>query len=96
MSEIRTVFAAWIAQANSPIGTIPDATDPAEWVADRFLDWWKPQTSDAIVGAEAALDELREQVNALASNGVPCETLEAFETLANEIASIRAAFLSSE
>lgn len=93
MSELRNVLSAWIAQANSPIGKIPDSTDPADWVADRFLEWWEPQTRDAIEGAETALAELRDQANAMASNDMPCEMLDAFETLAEEIRAIRAAFL---
>lgn len=95
MSEIRTVLAGWIAQANSQVGSISDATDPAEWVADRFLDWWKPLTNDAIEEAEAALVELRKQLYDSSSTGIPVETLEAFETLADAIESIRAAFLHS-
>ncbi len=92
MSEIRSVISAWIAQANSPIGKIPDSTDPAEWVADRFLEWWEPETRDAIEEAEGALAELRQAVCGMSSNGVPVETLEAFETMNAAIESIRAAF----
>jgi len=65
-------------------------------VADRFLDWWSPQTGDAIEDAETALAELRDQVNAMASNDMPCEMLDAFETLAEEIAAIRARFLRAK
>jgi hypothetical protein len=92
MSELRNVLSAWIAQANSPIGTIPDSTDPAEWVADRFLDWWEPHTRDAILEAEGALADFRQAVFRETSNGVAVETLEAFESMNNAIESIRAAF----
>lgn len=70
MSGLRNVISAWIAQANSPIGTLPDSTDPAEWVADRFLEWWEPHTRDAIEQAEGALAELRQAVCGMTPNGV--------------------------
>ncbi len=96
MSELRNVISAWIAQANSPIGTLPDSTDPAEWVADRFLGWWEPHTRDAIEQAERALAELRQAVCGMTPNGVPVDTLKAFESLKVAIESIRAAFLRAK
>lgn len=92
MSELRNVISAWIAQAKSPVGTLPDSTDPADWIADRFIEWWEPRTRDAIAEAEKSLAELRLTVCGMTSNGVPVETLEAFESLTEAIESIQSVF----
>ena len=49
--EIEQVLANWIREANSPEGKLVDGVDPANWVAKRFLEWWKDKA------VASALDE---------------------------------------
>ncbi|MFO0950092.1 MAG: hypothetical protein U0835_02865 [Isosphaeraceae bacterium] len=57
--EVRDVLAQWIRQANSPLGSLPEGTDPADWVADRLTAWWRDQADDFLGDAERATGAVR-------------------------------------
>jgi hypothetical protein len=40
-TELELVLSNWISQAISPPGQLAEGLDPAKWVAQHFLDWWK-------------------------------------------------------
>jgi hypothetical protein len=60
--QVREALANWIGQALSPAGNLPEGTDRAEWVADRFAAWWRPQVQDSLEAADAALSAVREEL----------------------------------
>lgn len=54
-TEIEHVLANWIAQATVSPGALPNGTDPAQWIARKFLRWWQPRLADELSDAESAV-----------------------------------------
>jgi hypothetical protein len=57
----------WLREANSPIGTLPEGMDAAEWAVRRFIDTWKNSARAAIESVEESLL----QAMALCDSGAP-------------------------
>jgi hypothetical protein len=55
--ELVQALRNWLGQANSPIGTLPEGTDPVEWAVRRFIDYWARPARSAIESVEESLDE---------------------------------------
>jgi hypothetical protein len=64
-TDLEQVLRNWLHQATSPEGRLPDGVDPAAWVAQHFIDWWRRQVGDSLGDAEAAAGRLRGQLNDL-------------------------------
>jgi len=62
-SDIQTVLRNWIEQATSPVGQLPESTDPAEWVGQQFVAWWREQASEELGAAFKAAHRLRTELN---------------------------------
>ena len=63
--EIQKVLRNWIDQANSPTGKFDDGIDPAQWVADRFVEWWRDEVRPQLNALEEAAEVLREELDKL-------------------------------
>jgi hypothetical protein len=55
--ELRDQLMNWLAQAMSPIGSLPDNTTPAEWVARNFIDVWRKPVRSSLDSIEHMLGE---------------------------------------
>ena len=77
-SDIEQVLRNWIEQARSPIGRFAEGVDPATWVADNFIAWWRKRVDESLGSAEAAARRLREELKQF---GSPAEFGEAFHEL---------------
>jgi hypothetical protein len=64
-NEVEAVLANWIGQALSPLGQVPADTDPAEWIAGRFAEWWKERAEDALGDAETAASAIKGELTRL-------------------------------
>jgi hypothetical protein len=60
--EVRDVLANWIVQATTPVGRLPEGTDPAGWVADRFSAWWRERAEGYLRDAECASAAVRAEL----------------------------------
>jgi hypothetical protein len=64
-SEIERVLTNWIAQAVNPPGELRAGIDPAAWIAQQFLRWWKlqvDQVDDDLGAAETAVSAVRQEL----------------------------------
>ena len=64
-NEIEVVLANWIGQALSSPGQLPHGTDAAEWIASRFVEWWRMQAERALGDAEMAASAIRDELTRL-------------------------------
>lgn len=53
--ELVKTLRNWLAQANSPIGSLPEGTDAVEWAVRRFIDSWRRPVRSAIEVIEECL-----------------------------------------
>ena len=85
------MLANWIAEAQSPLGRLPDAVQPAQWVAQRFLRWWKERVADEFAGAESAVAAVRAELDQLGgwSNPQLGEALHELTHATEALASLR-------
>jgi hypothetical protein len=64
--EAEAVHANWIAAALSPVGQLPPDVPPAQWVAEKFLRWWRgdaeERVGELIGDAESALAGVRSEL----------------------------------
>jgi hypothetical protein len=93
-SEIEQVLSNWIKQATSPPGQLVDGLDPATWVAQRFLAWWRTQSVERpLEGAELAAQSLRSELERLGGWGNPQlgEAMHELVHLRDALAELRAA-----
>ena len=65
-SDIEQVLRNWIDQATSPLGKFAEGVDPAAWVAEHFIGWWREQVADSLSSAESASQRLRDELNRVA------------------------------
>ncbi|NOZ70371.1 MAG: hypothetical protein GXP38_00415 [Chloroflexi bacterium] len=47
-AEAKRVLSNWVREATSGIGALPEGCDAADWIADRFLQWWFGDAQDTI------------------------------------------------
>lgn len=64
-SDIEEVLRNWIKQATTPPGTLAPGVDPAFWVTERFVAWWRTQVDDSLGSAEIAAASLRDELTRL-------------------------------
>ena len=64
-TEIEEVLSGWVRQALSSNGRLADETDPATWVAQRFLEWFRPQVEEALEAVEGTAADIREELQLL-------------------------------
>lgn len=60
--EIEQVLRNWISQANGPIGQLEEGSDPAQWIARQFLQWWQQRVSDELGDGLAAVEAVRQEL----------------------------------
>lgn len=65
VAEVRRVLANWIAQANSTEGRLVDGVIPSEWIADRFLQWWRSEVESDLADAQSAITATRSALQEL-------------------------------
>ena len=53
----------WLAEAQSPIGSLPEGTDPIEWAVRRFIDTWSKPIRETIEIIEDSLQSAIELCN---------------------------------
>jgi hypothetical protein len=65
-SELEQVLSNWIKQALSPPGQLAEGQDPANWVAQRFIEWWRShRVEPALNDAASALRAVRSDLERL-------------------------------
>ena len=65
-TELEQVLSNWIDRAISPVGQLEDGQEPANWVAQRFIEWWKSQkVGPALSDAESAMQAIRSELESL-------------------------------
>jgi hypothetical protein len=65
-SEIEEVLANWIQQATAQPGQLAEGLDPAKWIADRFLKWWRTDVVERpLTDAEGATQRIRSELERL-------------------------------
>jgi hypothetical protein len=65
VAEVRRILGNWIAQANSTEGRLADGIVPSDWIADRFLQWWRSEVEGDLSDAEAAVAATRSALEEL-------------------------------
>jgi hypothetical protein len=63
--ELVKALTNWLRQAQSPVGSLPEATDPIEWVVRRFIDYWRGPARVAIDSIESSLYRAMDLCDAL-------------------------------
>jgi hypothetical protein len=67
--QVEAVLTNWIQAAISPPGQLPKDVSPGEWVADKFLRWWRSDIEghldESLGDAERALEGVRCELNRL-------------------------------
>ena len=61
----RQVLSNWISQLLSSVGRFEPGVAPADWVADRFLEWFRTQAADRIGDVENAAQRIRSELDRL-------------------------------
>ena len=65
-SDIEQVLANWIGQATSEPGQLVEGLNPATWVAQRFLSWWRSEGVERPLGdAELAVQGIHSELERL-------------------------------
>jgi hypothetical protein len=65
-NEAERVLSNWIRSATSQPGVLSAGTDPSEWIADRFLSWWKSESIQGpIDDARAATRKIQNELEHL-------------------------------
>lgn len=62
-SDVEETLRNWIEQAMSPVGAFSEGVDPARWVAEHFITWWRTQINESLEDAESAAHRLREELS---------------------------------
>ncbi len=63
--EVRRALSNWISQSLDPIGRLEPGIVPADWIAERFLEWFRTQAADLIDDAALATNRVRAELNRL-------------------------------
>lgn len=79
-SEIEEVLSNWIRQAIEPPGKLEEEIDPAQWIATKFLNWWKSNVEESLDDADEALKRVRKELQRLG-----CLEKEEFDELIHEL-----------
>jgi hypothetical protein len=87
--EVEAVLTHWIREALSPIGRLPEGTDPAAWVAAHFAEWWRRRVSGAFADAERAASAVREELIRLGGWSSLGEALHEVTHLTDALADMR-------
>jgi hypothetical protein len=61
-TEIKQVLANWIEQATKPPGPLAKDIDPTQWVAEKFLHWWRQEAISSLEDAERAAASIRAEL----------------------------------
>jgi len=65
--ELVRTLRNWLSEAHSPLGSLPEGTDPVEWAVRRFIASWQRPARNAIESVEESLY----QAMALCDTGAP-------------------------
>jgi hypothetical protein len=77
--ELVQVLTNWLRRAQSPIGSLPEGSDPSEWVVRQFIDQWRRPARAAIDSVESSLYRAMDL----------CSSLQGAEAIKEEIDSAR-------
>jgi hypothetical protein len=90
-SEVERVLANWIAQATAGPGELAPGTDPASWVTQQFLRWWRVQVAEDLSAAESAVSAVRKELGGW-SNPEFGEALHELIHASDALGALRSAF----
>lgn len=90
-SELQQALANWIDQANSPLGKLPDSSEPAEWVANQFMLWWKEHAEEQLTDVQSAASSLRAEIQRLSEKGDHEEALHELTHLTDALSDLSSA-----
>ncbi|MEM7261082.1 MAG: hypothetical protein AAF488_03765 [Planctomycetota bacterium] len=62
--ELETVLRNWIRSARGS-GELPEGTDEASFVAEKFVQWWREEANASLEEAEAAALPTERELNRL-------------------------------
>lgn len=57
--ELKQVLRNWLAQAQSPIGSLPAGTDPVDWAIRQFIIYWEKPVRAGLENLEESLNRAR-------------------------------------
>src|SRR5260370_42644975 len=60
--EIERVLTNWIKQATEPPGMLGKDIEPAKWIVQMFLRWWREKASSYLGDAELAAGRIRDEM----------------------------------
>ena len=63
--EVRRVLSNWISQSLDSIGRLEPGIVPADWVAERFLEWFRTQAGDLVGDVALATHRVRAELERL-------------------------------
>jgi hypothetical protein len=89
--EPERVLSNWIDQATQPPGRLADGIEPAKWIAEQFLNWWRPEVENDLTDAERAVAATRHELQQLGGWDNPQlgETLHELTHASEALASLR-------
>jgi len=61
-SDIEDVLRNWIDQAVSSSGQLAAGIDPAAWIANNFVAWWRKRIGETLGDAESATARLGDEL----------------------------------
>jgi hypothetical protein len=77
--ELVQVLTNWLRRAQSPIGSLPEGSDPSMWVVRQFIDQWRRPARAALDSVESSLYRAMDL----------CSSLQGAEAIKEEIDSAR-------
>ena len=63
--ELEQILRNWLQQAMATTSRFEEGIDPAAWVADNFIAWWRNQVEDSLNDAESAASRVRDELSYL-------------------------------
>jgi len=85
-ADLKQALCNWLQEAQSPVGTLPQGTDPVDWAIRRFIAYWEKPARQAIRFLEESLNKARELCDAGANPEQIKEEIDyAFQVLGEDL-----------
>jgi hypothetical protein len=59
-ADLKQALRNWLQEAQSPIGALPEGTDPIDWAIQRFIAYWEKPARQAVQSLEESLHKTKE------------------------------------